>query len=286
VPFWNFFGVQHVFSGQPDPTEAQIRWQVFTSLAFGAKGFMYFCYWGGILTQRHEWQRPNQTHLVLTRHYEEAKRINTDVLAWEKYLLAANSTGVWYVNETTPLPATSGCALATLNGVAFTNPSPGPTAGRLLLGQFEYEYTAGSPKQDNKAAGSHQGSRQDKRRQQAGTLLMIVNQDHSFNVNANLTFRPDAQTTTPYVCEISREHGAQVPVLQEATEHFEVGSNTDILREMSNKSGMSMELSREISNTNTESATSLGEVGLQLTIGAGDARLLLLSEQPCGNSRQ
>ena len=38
VPFWNFFGVQHVFGGQPDPTEAQIRWQVFTSLAYGSKG--------------------------------------------------------------------------------------------------------------------------------------------------------------------------------------------------------------------------------------------------------
>ena len=44
VPFWNFFGVQHVFYGEPDPTEAQVRWQAFTSLAFGAKGLLYFCY--------------------------------------------------------------------------------------------------------------------------------------------------------------------------------------------------------------------------------------------------
>jgi len=43
--FWNYFGVARVFGGESDPTEAQVRWQVFTSLAYGAKGFLYFCYW-------------------------------------------------------------------------------------------------------------------------------------------------------------------------------------------------------------------------------------------------
>ena len=52
IPFWNFFGVESVFGGEPDPTEAQIRWQVFTSLAYGAKGVLYFCYWGGILQEQ------------------------------------------------------------------------------------------------------------------------------------------------------------------------------------------------------------------------------------------
>ena len=32
------------FGGHSDPTEAQIRWQIFTSLAYGAKGVLYFCY--------------------------------------------------------------------------------------------------------------------------------------------------------------------------------------------------------------------------------------------------
>ena len=34
-----------VFGGKRDPTEAQIRWQVFTSLAYGAKGVLYFTNW-------------------------------------------------------------------------------------------------------------------------------------------------------------------------------------------------------------------------------------------------
>lgn len=45
IPFWNFFNVEGA-SGHPDPTEAQLRWQVFTSLAYGAKGVLYYCYAG------------------------------------------------------------------------------------------------------------------------------------------------------------------------------------------------------------------------------------------------
>jgi len=33
--------------------------------------------------------------LALTHHYDEAKRINSVVLAWEPYLLGATSTAVW-----------------------------------------------------------------------------------------------------------------------------------------------------------------------------------------------
>src|SRR4051812_40531963 len=36
VPFWNFFNAMP-FGPHSDPTEAQLRWQVFTSLAYGAK---------------------------------------------------------------------------------------------------------------------------------------------------------------------------------------------------------------------------------------------------------
>ena len=28
-----------------DISESQLRWQIYTSLAIGAKGVMYFCYW-------------------------------------------------------------------------------------------------------------------------------------------------------------------------------------------------------------------------------------------------
>jgi len=44
IPFWNFFNTMP-FGPHTDPTEAQLRWQIYTSLAYGAKGVMYFCYW-------------------------------------------------------------------------------------------------------------------------------------------------------------------------------------------------------------------------------------------------
>jgi hypothetical protein len=44
VPFWNFFNCMP-FGPHSDPTEDQIRWQIYTSIAYGAKGVLYFCYW-------------------------------------------------------------------------------------------------------------------------------------------------------------------------------------------------------------------------------------------------
>ncbi|HRT10865.1 MAG TPA: hypothetical protein P5233_20975, partial [Candidatus Paceibacterota bacterium] len=44
IPFWNFFNTMP-YGPHSDPTEAQLRWQIFASLVHGAKGVMYFCYW-------------------------------------------------------------------------------------------------------------------------------------------------------------------------------------------------------------------------------------------------
>ena len=78
IPFWNFFNTMP-FGPHYDPTESQLRWQIYTSLAYGAKGVLYFCYWtprggefpkgGAIITA--EGQR--------TRHYDQAKRINASI---------------------------------------------------------------------------------------------------------------------------------------------------------------------------------------------------------------
>jgi hypothetical protein len=42
VPFWNYFITMSL--GGPDQSEAQLAWQMFTSLAYGAKGLLWFCY--------------------------------------------------------------------------------------------------------------------------------------------------------------------------------------------------------------------------------------------------
>ena len=44
INFWNFFNAMP-FNSHLAPTEGQIAWQAFTSLAYGAKGVLYFTYW-------------------------------------------------------------------------------------------------------------------------------------------------------------------------------------------------------------------------------------------------
>ena len=43
IPFWNWFN-SLPFGYHTDPTEAQLRWQIYTALAYGAKGVIYFNY--------------------------------------------------------------------------------------------------------------------------------------------------------------------------------------------------------------------------------------------------
>ncbi|NLN76696.1 MAG: hypothetical protein GX139_10340 [Armatimonadetes bacterium] len=78
IPHWNFFNTMP-FGPHNDPTESQLRWQIFTSLAYGAKGVLYFCYW----TPR-GWEFPKGGAIITaeghrTRHYDQAKRINAAI---------------------------------------------------------------------------------------------------------------------------------------------------------------------------------------------------------------
>lgn len=124
VPFWNFFNTMP-YGPHSDPTEAQLRWQVFASVAYGAKGVLYFCYWtpeggefpkgGAILTA--DGRR--------TRHYEEAKRINAVLKAWGPTLMRLTSEKVVRIT-----PAQE--PVAQLVGT----PLKGLTPGDYLLGCF------------------------------------------------------------------------------------------------------------------------------------------------------
>ena len=93
IPHWNFFNVMP-YGSHSDPTEAQIKWQIYTSLAYGSKGVLYFCYWtprggefpkgGAIITAEG----------LKTRHYEQAKRVNGDLKQLGPTLMSLTSVGV------------------------------------------------------------------------------------------------------------------------------------------------------------------------------------------------
>ena len=93
IPFWNFFNTMP-YGPHTDPTEAQLRWQVYASVAHGAKGVMYFCYFtpgggefpkGGAIIARDG---------TRTRHYGQAKRLNAELRALGPTLMRLTSTRV------------------------------------------------------------------------------------------------------------------------------------------------------------------------------------------------
>jgi hypothetical protein len=126
IPFWNFFNTMP-FGPHFDPTEAQLRWQIYTSLAYGAKGVLYFCYWtprggefpkgGAIITA--EGRR--------TRHYDQARRINAAVKNLGPMLMKLTSTEVRRVGpEADPAKALSGSGIRAI------------TKGDYLIGLFRH----------------------------------------------------------------------------------------------------------------------------------------------------
>jgi hypothetical protein len=131
----NFFNTMP-FGGHADPTEAQLSWQIFTSLTMGAKGILYFCYWspagqggfsrgGGVMypmgTASSKYFNKTSGKVVgdlslssgqLYRrgaHYRHAKRLNSIVRNWGRWLLTANSTAVFHLRPAAAVLKNSTC---------------------------------------------------------------------------------------------------------------------------------------------------------------------------------
>ena len=212
--FWNFFGTQHVFQDEPDPSEAQIRWQAFTSLAMGSKGLLYYCWHGGVefpggvLAPLSPLDDFPKGELALTDHHEHIQRINTHILAWESYLLNATSVGYWRIAAAAaPQPFGTPGNVASLpragtSCASGSNPSgcvtwqqakPGfsdvrnwlnmgpPTGLPFLLGQFLL------------ADGR--------------TALMLQNQDDRFTAIPNVTIAP--HLAEMHCCQVSPRDGRE-----------------------------------------------------------------------------
>ncbi|SHF75056.1 Beta-galactosidase [Mariniphaga anaerophila] len=99
IPFWTFIQTLSIARtpGVPDkrePNEEEIRWQVWSNLAFGAKGIQYFCYWSpgngketfsnALVTQKGE----------KTKKYDYVKRLNSDIKKTGEILLGCDAFGV------------------------------------------------------------------------------------------------------------------------------------------------------------------------------------------------
>jgi len=146
IPFWNFFNIMP-YGPHFDPTESAVRWQIFTSIAYGAKGVMYFCYYtpaggefpkGGAIIGRDD---------LPTRHYDQAKRINAAVRNMGPTLMQLTSTSVLHLSPDadkaalaeTPIKAIDGGAHGDYLIGGFTH-ADGRRA--VLLSNYDYLWTS------------------------------------------------------------------------------------------------------------------------------------------------
>lgn len=188
IPFWNYF-YSMPFNDRLDPTEAQIRWQIFTSLAYGAKGVLYFCYWTPGKGAAGAGEFPKGGAILTaegrkTRHYDEARRINVELKNLGPTLMKLTSTGVHRVNTaaTNVQAELAGSPLRNLKPVA------GDPNSEFIVGTFHHA--------DGRRA------------------VLLVNHNYSFTAWPVVEFDADPKD----VVEVDKATGKEVPAVDDSPE--------------------------------------------------------------------
>lgn len=187
IPFWNFF-YSMPFNDRIDPTEAQIRWQIYTSVAYGAKGVLYFCYWTPGKGAAGKGEFPKGGALITaegrkTRHWDEARRINGELKHLGPTLMSLTSTGVYRVN-------TGKRTAKTLAGspVKSITKVHGDPEGEFIVGAFKGK--------DGKRA------------------VLILNHNYSYTAWPTVEFEADPTQ----VMEVDKATGQLNPVIDDSPE--------------------------------------------------------------------
>ena len=92
LDFWQIVLSSQLFDW-PDLSEADLRWQVWTSLAYGARGISYYVY-SGIDGPVQHWNAIVDPYGYPTERYPAIRRINLGVAAVGKHLMQMRSVGV------------------------------------------------------------------------------------------------------------------------------------------------------------------------------------------------
>jgi hypothetical protein len=120
IPFMNVIQSGRFFKYWRLPTAKEIRFQVYTTLAYGGKGISYFTYWG---SEKEEGLYRNGRKTQLAK---DVTVINSEIRKLSPSLLALNSQGVYHSK---PLP---------IGGEAIPRKSPIQliSQGEFVLGLF------------------------------------------------------------------------------------------------------------------------------------------------------
>lgn len=186
IPFWNYF-YSMPFNDRLDPTEAQIRWQIFTSVAYGAKGVLYFCYWTPGKGAAGAGEFPKGGAILTaegrkTRHYDEARRINAELTRLGPTLMKLTSIGACRVTTETNSTALAGSPIRKLARV------PGDPVGEFVIGTLRHA--------DGRRA------------------VLIVNHNYSYTAWPTVEFDADPKQ----VSEVSKTTGEAAPVVDDSPE--------------------------------------------------------------------
>ena len=132
IPFWNFFNAMP-YGPHTNPTESQMRWQIFASLTYGAKGVLYFCYYtpagaefpkGGALIGRDDRR---------TDDWYAARRLNEQLRNLGPTFMELTSTGVYRVTpDDDPAEVLAGTAIRSLDRDDVDPPHD------YLIGEFKH----------------------------------------------------------------------------------------------------------------------------------------------------
>jgi hypothetical protein len=171
VPPWNIILALPHF-GYREPSAGDMRWQVYTSLAYGMKGIMYFTYWTDP-----SWEK--EGHLAIvdsqgqpTRLYPIVQQLNAEMRALGPTLLGLTSTGVYH---TGPLPP--GCRRLGSDALLSL-----PAELPLVAGFF--------------------------RDAEGRDYVMVVNRDHDHPVEFAMALKPHVVAVT----EVPARGGGEVPL--------------------------------------------------------------------------
>ncbi len=112
--------------GMRPPTEGELRWLVYTSLAYGAKGVVWFRYWGAPAGSRDGIVEPDG---LVTERYRAVAALNAELRGLGPELMRLRSTAVWHTGPT-PVGATRLPVHGLVGSVE---------GGAFVVGEFEGE---------------------------------------------------------------------------------------------------------------------------------------------------
>ena len=95
TPFW-FFAQLTEIPGLRRASESEKRWQALQTLAYGARGLMFFTYWSSVSAEFPEPGVIDPRTGLPTAHYAEVLRVNAQARGFGRALAAARSRSVFH----------------------------------------------------------------------------------------------------------------------------------------------------------------------------------------------